>query len=181
GRGVMAFTVLGKDHFPSAGYAAIDREGVGTVHIAAEGLGPQDGFSGYKAFNNPPRPRWGDYGSAVALGNDVWIASEYTGQKCDARPLAVHHGPAAVAQGAVDPAAGPRGDLQRRVDPVPAQGRQVGRRDLHARDVGLHEEAAAGRRLADAHRRQRRAPEARLLDLHDVGEARHALEAGRDE
>ena len=26
--------------------------------------------------------RWGDYGAAVALGNNVWIASEYIGQSC---------------------------------------------------------------------------------------------------
>jgi hypothetical protein len=83
GRGVIAFTVLGRDHFPSAGYATIDRSGTGDVQVAAEGLGPQDGFSGYKAFNNPPRPRWGDYGAAVAFGNEVWIASEYSGQTCD--------------------------------------------------------------------------------------------------
>ena len=92
GRGVMAFTVVGQDHFPSSGFASIDSDGVGRVHIAAEGLGPQDGFSGYKAFNNPIRPRWGDYGSAVAFGDDVWIASEYIGQTCD---LATFADPAA--------------------------------------------------------------------------------------
>lgn len=92
GRGVMAFTVVGKDHFPSAGFAAIDSDGVGKVQVAAEGLGPQDGFSGYKAFRNPPRPRWGDYGAAVAFGNEVWTASEYTGQTCS---LATYANPAA--------------------------------------------------------------------------------------
>jgi hypothetical protein len=86
GRGVMGFTVMGADFYPSAGYAGIDRSGVGEVKIAAEGLGPSDGFSGYKAFGNPPgttRPRWGDYGAAVPDGNSVWIASEYIGQTCD--------------------------------------------------------------------------------------------------
>ena len=82
GRGVMGFTVMGADHFPSAGYAGIDQSGVGEVKIAAEGLGPADGFSGYRGFGNP-RPRWGDYGAAVPDGNSVWIASEYIGQTCD--------------------------------------------------------------------------------------------------
>jgi hypothetical protein len=84
GRGVMAFTVVGADNYPSAGYAGIDaKAGVGDVHIAAAGLGPYDGFTGYKALvGNPPRPRWGDYGAAAADGNSIWIASEYIGQTC---------------------------------------------------------------------------------------------------
>jgi hypothetical protein len=82
GKGVMAFTVVGKDFYPSAGYAVINTDGVGSVHIAALGAGPQDGFSGYKAFGNPPRPRWGDYGAAAPVGDSVWIASEYIAQTC---------------------------------------------------------------------------------------------------
>jgi hypothetical protein len=81
GRGVMAFTVVGADHYPSPGYAAIDAKvGVGDVHVIVEGAGPSDGFTSYKAFvGNPPRTRWGDYGGAVADGNTIWIASEYIG------------------------------------------------------------------------------------------------------
>jgi len=85
GTGVMAFTVVGGDYYPSAGYATIDSTGVGAVHIAAAGQGPDDGFSNYKVFGNTPgvaRPRWGDYGAAAAWGNNVWIASEYIGQSC---------------------------------------------------------------------------------------------------
>jgi hypothetical protein len=86
GRGVMAFTVVGNDHFPSAGYAGVDAErGAGAVQIASEGAGPQDGFSGYKGEGNPPgstRPRWGDFGAAVVDGNTIWIASEYIAQTC---------------------------------------------------------------------------------------------------
>jgi hypothetical protein len=83
GRGVIAFTVAGADYYPSAGFASLDtRVGAGDVQIAAPGKGPQDGFSGYKAFNDPPRPRWGDYGAAAADGDSVWIASEYIGQTC---------------------------------------------------------------------------------------------------
>lgn len=83
GKGVMAFTLVGSHNFPSAAYAAIDASGVGAVHIAAAGLGPDDGFSGYKFYGaGTTRPRWGDYGAAVPLGNSVWIASEYIGQTC---------------------------------------------------------------------------------------------------
>ncbi len=83
GRGVMAFTVVGPDTFPSAGYAALDaRSGAGEIDLAAAGLGPQDGFSEYHAFAPPFRPRWGDYGAAAADGRSVWIASEYIGQTC---------------------------------------------------------------------------------------------------
>jgi hypothetical protein len=85
GKGVIAFSVMGEDYFPSAGYVTIDSRGrVGPIHIAAEGLGPDDGFTSYKAFvGDPPRTRWGDYGAAVTDGHDVWIASEYIAQTCD--------------------------------------------------------------------------------------------------
>ena len=84
GTGVMAFTLVGERDYPSAAYAPIDVSGVGPIQVAAAGLGPQDGFTGYKAFAapDPPRPRWGDYGAAVVDGNDIWIASEYIGQTC---------------------------------------------------------------------------------------------------
>lgn len=88
GNGVIAFTVVGNDFYPSAGYATIDAAGnVGDVHIAAMGLGPDDGFTDYRVNANPPnftpRPRWGDYGAAVPWGGSVWLASEYIGQSCD--------------------------------------------------------------------------------------------------
>jgi hypothetical protein len=84
GRGVMAFTVVGTDRFPSAGYALMTSAGVGDVHVAQGGAGPADGFSGYIFENlpNPARPRWGDYGAAAVVGNQIWIASEYIGQTC---------------------------------------------------------------------------------------------------
>lgn len=84
GKGVIAFTVLGKDYYPSAGYATIDANGkVGPIHIAANGLGPDDGFTGYKAFVGPDYPtRWGDYGAAVTDGSAIWIASEDIVQTC---------------------------------------------------------------------------------------------------
>jgi len=87
GRGVMAFTLVGNDYYPSAAYAAFDgRTGAGAIYLAKAGLGPQDGFSGYRAFADPPdfeaRPRWGDYGATAVDGRNIWIASEYIGQRC---------------------------------------------------------------------------------------------------
>ncbi len=84
GRGVMAFTLVGADYYASAAYAAIDAKiGVGDIHVIKAGLGPDDGFTSYKAYvGDPPRTRWGDYGGAVAVGNSIWIASEYIGQTC---------------------------------------------------------------------------------------------------
>ena len=84
GRGIVAFTLTGKDHYPSAAYATLSANyGAGNVQIVAEGVGPADGFSGY----NPTalfgrRSRWGDYGAAATDGNNIWIASEYIGQSC---------------------------------------------------------------------------------------------------
>ena len=86
GRGVMAFTLVGPGRFPSAAYALLDPgSGAGPVHVAADGAGPSDGFTGYRFFmgdSRTPVARWGDYGAAVARPGSVWIASEYVGQTC---------------------------------------------------------------------------------------------------
>lgn len=84
GKGAIAFTVIGEDYFPSAGYVTINSNGsVGPIHVAAVGLGPDDGFTSYKAFvGEPPRTRWGDYGAAVTDGDTIWLASEYIAQTC---------------------------------------------------------------------------------------------------
>jgi hypothetical protein len=84
GRAVIAFTLVGADHYPSAAYAGLDaKSGAGGVRVAAEGKGVSDGFTSYKAFvGDPPRTRWGDYGAAVADGSSIWIASEYINQTC---------------------------------------------------------------------------------------------------
>lgn len=81
GRGVIAFTVVGLNDYPSAGYAGLDAKiGAGAVHIAAAGAGPWDSFTGYPTFTN--RPRWGDYGAAASDGQSIWTASEYVAQTC---------------------------------------------------------------------------------------------------
>ena len=84
GRGIVAFTLTGKDHYPSAAYATLSaNHGAGNVQIVAEGVGPVDGFSGYNPTANfGRRSRWGDYGAAATDGNNIWIASEYIGQSC---------------------------------------------------------------------------------------------------
>jgi len=82
GKGVITFTLVGPDVFPSTAYASIDAvNGVGAIHIAAAGQGPEDGFTGY---DNPKGvlgvgdvARWGDYTAAVADGDTVWFATEY--------------------------------------------------------------------------------------------------------
>ncbi len=82
GRGVIAFTVVGPNDYPSAGYAGLDAKvGAGEVHIAAAGAGPWDGFTGIPYLGGG-RPRWGDYGAAAADGNTIWTASEYIAQTC---------------------------------------------------------------------------------------------------
>ena len=86
GAGVVAFTLVGPGDYPSAAYAGFDsKAGVGTIHIAQAGVGPDDGFTNYAAaFGiDPPRTRWGDYGAAVVDGSSIWVASEYIGQTCN--------------------------------------------------------------------------------------------------
>jgi hypothetical protein len=84
GDGLIAFTLVGPDFFPSAAYIRVELNGHrGPVRIAAAGQGPDDGFTGYEVFNpGTVDSRWGDFGAAVADGNDIWIASEYIGQTC---------------------------------------------------------------------------------------------------
>ena len=83
GVGAMAFTLLGPNDYPSAAYTPFDaKAGTGTIHTAAAGAGPDDGFTNYKVAFNVTRTRWGDYGAAVVDGSNIWMASEYIGQTC---------------------------------------------------------------------------------------------------
>ncbi|HEV7413517.1 MAG TPA: hypothetical protein VGP14_07665, partial [Casimicrobiaceae bacterium] len=87
GRGVMAFTATGDAANPTAAFASIDaKAGVGTWAFVTGGAGAaqDDGFTSYKAqVGNPPRTRWGDYGSAAVDGDSIWIASEYIAHTCN--------------------------------------------------------------------------------------------------
>jgi hypothetical protein len=80
GQGLLSFTLSGKDYFPTSAYATLSRRGAGPVLIAALGQSPQDGFTEYEFPTNVGgqyRPRWGDYTAAVAVGHDIYFASEY--------------------------------------------------------------------------------------------------------
>jgi hypothetical protein len=80
-KAVITFTLSGPDYFPSSAYAVF---GSSTIHVAAAGVGPEDGFTGYDPFAADGVARWGDYSAAVADGDTVWIANEYIAQQCDA-------------------------------------------------------------------------------------------------
>jgi hypothetical protein len=83
GKGVLTFTLVGQDHFPSSAYVFVDvAHGASDIHVAAEGVGPQDGFTEYPFVSGQNRPRWGDYSSAVAVGGTVWLETEYIAQTC---------------------------------------------------------------------------------------------------
>jgi hypothetical protein len=80
GRGVISFSVAGRNYYPSAGYAPINAiSGAGAIQIAAEGQAPEDGFTGYTVFFGSNVARWGDYSAAAVDGSTVWVASEYIG------------------------------------------------------------------------------------------------------
>jgi hypothetical protein len=79
GRGAVAFTLSGPDHFPSAAYLPVNGTSVGAaIQIAAAGAAPQDGFTGYPGGFGAGVARWGDYSTAVA-GNDgmIWMVTQY--------------------------------------------------------------------------------------------------------
>jgi hypothetical protein len=77
GRGVMGFTRVGPNTFPSYGFASIDaRVGAGPVGLVEAGKSPQDGFTEYPPIGGN-RPRWGDYGASAVDGNTVYVAGQY--------------------------------------------------------------------------------------------------------
>jgi hypothetical protein len=75
--GVLTFTLVGPDYYPSAAYVKVGEEETGAVHIAADGAAPDDGFSGYVFYSGGNVGRWGDYSAAVSDGHNVWFATEY--------------------------------------------------------------------------------------------------------
>ena len=86
GKGVIAFSLMGRDYFPSAAYIAMDSNGVsGPIVIARKGSRPEDGFTCYEdPGTGLPSPdavcRWGDYSAAVAdAGGKIWSATEFIG------------------------------------------------------------------------------------------------------
>jgi hypothetical protein len=80
GRGVISFTRVGENLFPSYGYAPIDdKRGAGDVHMIREGQSTQDGFTEYPPIGGN-RPRWGDYGATAVDGTSVYVAGQYIEQ-----------------------------------------------------------------------------------------------------
>jgi len=79
GQGVITFSVVGPDIFPSQAFARVDvAHGAGAIHISGAGAGPEDGFSGYEAFGGADVGRWGDYSAAAAdADGTIWTAAEF--------------------------------------------------------------------------------------------------------
>lgn len=79
GAGVVAYSLMGRDYFPSAAYSHITVHGTkGAVHVARLGFRPEDGFTCYQALVGPTNGcRWGDYSASVAgPGGRIWSATE---------------------------------------------------------------------------------------------------------
>ena len=83
GTAVIGATLVGPDRYPSAAYATFPLGSDPTsVQVGGAGQGPYDGDSG--TFDGGLRPRWGDYGMALATPDgSLWLASEYVNQSCN--------------------------------------------------------------------------------------------------
>jgi hypothetical protein len=79
GRGAIAATLVGPDHFPSSVFLPIDTfSGPSSVQLAKAGSAPQDGFTGYTNGFGPGLARWGDYATPfVSADGSVWMAVQY--------------------------------------------------------------------------------------------------------
>jgi len=75
GKGVIAFSLIGPDYYPSAAYIGFDKQqgAQGPVYVAGAGVAPDTGFSGAGGG----RQRWGDYSAGVDEAGNVWVAAEY--------------------------------------------------------------------------------------------------------
>lgn len=75
GRGAITFTLVGPDYFPSAAFLPFDLLSNGSaIRIAASGVAPEDGFTGYE-FGVA---RWGDYSTAVAgADGSIWMVTQF--------------------------------------------------------------------------------------------------------
>ena len=82
GHAVIGASLVGPHRYPSAVYVKVNLGAKpNTAYVAGSGRGPVDGFTG--TFEGGFRPRWGDYGYAVAGRNGtVWLATNYVQQQC---------------------------------------------------------------------------------------------------
>ncbi|CAN5492468.1 hypothetical protein BH10ACT10_BH10ACT10_21610 [soil metagenome] len=79
GRAAMTFSLVGTCYYPSAAYAtltAAPNAPVSSIKVPGIGVGPDDSFGGYRAYEYN-HPRWGDYSAASVVGGQVYLASEY--------------------------------------------------------------------------------------------------------
>ncbi len=87
GEAAIAFTLAGKDYYPSAAYVTLNASTKPTaVQVAKWGAGPADGFTGYPSQDPVDNgvERWGDYSAAVADSSGaIWMATEMVNQSCD--------------------------------------------------------------------------------------------------
>jgi hypothetical protein len=66
GLGIIAFTLMGPNYFPSAAQISINPSGTtGSIRIVRDGFRPEDGFSCFAEFGSGPQCRWGDYSASV--------------------------------------------------------------------------------------------------------------------
>jgi hypothetical protein len=82
GSAVIGVTLVGDDHYPSQAYVDLAANGTtSSIFVLAAGVGPEDGFGGYRGFRH--RPRWGDYAAAaVDASGNLWVANEWIAQTC---------------------------------------------------------------------------------------------------
>ncbi|MDA8397162.1 MAG: hypothetical protein M0Z29_04805 [Actinomycetota bacterium] len=81
GVGDMVFTLVGAQYYPSAAYIPFGSTGPkGSVSVAESGAVPEDGFTCYAYYVGAGYGgcRWGDFSGAIAVGSNVWMATEYT-------------------------------------------------------------------------------------------------------
>ena len=78
GRGAIAATLVGPDHFPSSVYLPIETfSGPSAIYRTATGSAPQDGFTGYTGFG-AGLARWGDYSTSfTASDGSIWMVVQY--------------------------------------------------------------------------------------------------------
>jgi len=83
GRGAIGVTLVGStgNYFPSAAFIPFQTSLTPTkVEVAAPGVFPEDGFTGYPIGGGDGVARWGDYNTAVASSDgSIWMAVQYIG------------------------------------------------------------------------------------------------------
>jgi hypothetical protein len=77
GNGFLNFSVSGSANYPSAAYVAFHANAgpTGTIHVAAAGTAPEDGFTCYLA--NYGGCRWGDYSGGAVWNGRAYMMTEY--------------------------------------------------------------------------------------------------------